>query len=329
MITIKIGNLFLQDNVFLAPMAGVTDKSYRTIIKSIGCGMMFTEMVSAKALTYGYKKTYQIIDFLEAHRPIGVQLFGSEPETMAEAAEILQDRYSPEVIDVNMGCPVPKIVSNNEGSALMQNPILAKKIIEKMVAKVNTPVTVKIRKGFSKESSNAVEFAKVLQDAGASMVAVHGRTRDQFYQGSADWNIIKQVKHHLQIPVVGNGDIFSVKDAQRMINLTGCDGVMVARGVQGNPFLINQILHYLKTGEHLGEPSLDEKFDVMLKHLKQVVKDKGEYIAIREMRSHLSWYLKGLPNSAAIRNKVFHQTNEEGLRSVLTNYYTKLKKDNF
>jgi tRNA-dihydrouridine synthase B len=328
-IHIKIGKLYLEDNVFLAPMAGVTDKSYRTIIKEIGCGMMFTEMVSAKALIQDYRKTHQIISFEESHRPIGVQLFGNEPDTMALAAIKLSEEYAPEVIDINMGCPVPKIVSNNEGSALMKDEKLAHEIVQAIVESVDIPVTVKIRKGFNKDHVNAVDFAKSMQDAGASMVAVHGRTRDQYYQGKADWQIIKSVKEALDIPVVGNGDVFSVEDAKKMFEITNCDGIMVARGVQGNPFLIKRIIHFLKTGEIMPKPSLDERFSTMLNHLRQTVIDKGEYIAIREMRSHIAWYLKGLPNSAAVKNEVFYQTSEQGMIDIVNSYYKQLKNYDF
>lgn len=325
----KIKNLKVASNVFLAPMAGVTDNTYRSIVKSYGCSLMFTEMVSAKAVIYGYKKTHDLIKFEEKQHPIGVQIFGSEPTIMAQATEIVEKEYKPDLIDINMGCPVPKIVNNNEGSALMRDIELAFKIVKSMVRVTDLPVTVKIRKGFSSDQINAVEFAKAMESAGASMITVHGRTREQYYKGNADWDIIKKVKENLNIPVVGNGDIFSEEDAERMIQETKCDAVMVARGIQGNPFLIKQIDYYLEHGKKLKPPSLSEKFDVMKKHLRMAVIDKGEYRAVREMRSYLSWYTKGMHNAASMRNKIFKQTKEKDLLIILDQYLNELINHDF
>ncbi|MFP4456802.1 MAG: tRNA dihydrouridine synthase DusB [Clostridia bacterium] len=325
----KLKNLKLENNIFLAPMAGVTDKTYRSIVKEFGCSLMFTEMVSAKAVTYGYKRTHRLVKFPDSQRPIGVQMFGSEPQIMAEAAKIIEEKDNPDVIDINMGCPVPKIVNNNEGSALMKDIELSFNIVKAMVEAVSTPITVKIRKGFNKELINAVVFAKSMEQAGASMVTVHGRTREQYYKGSADWEIIKEVKKNVDIPVVGNGDIFSEKDAKEMFEYTKCDAVMVARGIQGNPFLIRNINHYIEHGKKLPEPTLSEKFNVMKKHLRKAVLDKGEYVAVREMRSHLSWYIKGLPNASEIRNLIFKQTSEKDLIKILDQYHKDLLKDDF
>lgn len=320
----RLQNIKLDNNVFLAPMAGVTDKAYRSIIKDFGCSLMFTEMVSARAITYGYKRTHRLIEFPDYQRPIGVQLFGSDSQIMAEAAKIIEEKDSPDIIDINMGCPVPKIVSNNEGSALMKNIELSYSIVKAMVEAVSIPVTVKIRKGFCSDQVNAVKFAKSMEQAGASMVTVHGRTREQYYKGRADWEIIKKVKENIDIPVVGNGDIFSEEDAKEMFEYTNCDAVMVARGIQGNPFLIKQINYYLKYGKKLPGPTLDDRFSVMKKHLKRAVLNKGEYLAVREMRSHLSWYVKGLANASQIRNLIYKQTNEEDLIKILDQYHKEL-----
>src|SRR6056297_2591475 len=317
----QIQNLKLNNNVFLAPMAGVTDKAYRSIIKDFGCSLMFTEMVSAKAVVYGYKKTNRLIEFPDSQRPIGVQLFGNDPVIMAEAAKIIEEKYKPDLIDINMGCPVPKIVNNNEGSALMKDVELSFNIVEAMVRAVTIPITVKTRKGFNDEQVNAVEFAKSMEQAGASMVTIHGRTREQYYRGKADWEIIKEVKENVDIPVVGNGDIFSEEDAKEMLEYTNCDAVMVARGIQGNPFLIKQINYYLKFGKKLPKPSLAEKFSVMKRHLRRTVSNKGEYTAVREMRSHLSWYTKGMPNASRMRNLIFKQTSEADLIKILDQYH--------
>lgn len=325
----RIKNLLLDNNVFLAPLAGATDKSYRSIVKSFGCSLMFTEMVSAKAVTYDYSKTHKIIEFPDEQRPIGVQLFGHEPEIMAQAARIVEERYKPDILDINMGCPVPKVVKNNEGSALMKDMDLSFQIVKTVTNAVQTPVTVKIRKGFDEHSINAVEFAQAMEQAGANMVTVHGRTRVQYYKGSADWDIIKDVKNALKIPVAGNGDVFSEEDAENMLNHTKCDAIMVARGILGDPFLIKRINHYLEFGEKMSPPTIDEIFSIMYKHLDNIILDKGEYSAVREMRRHFLWYMKGMPNVSKTKKLILEQTQKEQIVKILKQYHNSLKNSYF
>lgn len=300
---LKIGSIELENNTVLAPMAGVTDLPFRLLCKEQGCGLMYTEMVSAKALLYKNKNTKPLLETDEKERPVAVQLFGSDPEIMSEMA--LQLEAGPyDFIDVNMGCPVPKIVNNGEGSALMKNPKLVEAILSAMVKKLKKPVTVKFRKGFDEGHVNAVEIAKIAESCGVSAVAVHGRTREQYYSGKADWDIIRQVKEAVKIPVLGNGDIFTPEDAGRMLQETGCDGLMVARGVKGNPWLFAQINQYLDTGELLPPPTRTELKEMMLRHGRLHIDYRGEYIGIREMRKHIAWYTAGCPGSAALRNDI-------------------------
>ena len=282
---LKIGNVELDSPVALAPMAGVTDLPFRILCREQGCGLMCTEMVSAKALLYKNRNTKPLLETKPEERPVAVQLFGSDPEIMSEMALMLEEGPY-DIIDVNMGCPVPKIVNNGEGSALMKNPKLAGEILSAMTRKLKKPVTVKFRKGFNDESVNAVEFAKMAEQSGAAAVAVHGRTREQFYSGKADWDIIRQVKEAVSIPVIGNGDIFTPQDAGRMMEETGCDGVMVARGAKGNPWIFSRIDHYLKTGEVLPKQGPEEVKQMILRHAELLVAFKGEYTAMREMRKH-------------------------------------------
>ena len=301
---LKIGNVELDSPVALAPMAGVTDLPFRILCREQGCGLMCTEMVSAKALLYKNRNTKPLLETKPEERPVAVQLFGSDPEIMSEMALMLEEGPY-DIIDVNMGCPVPKIVNNGEGSALMKNPKLAGE-------------TVKFRKGFNDESVNAVEFAKMAEQSGAAAVAVHGRTREQFYSGKADWDIIRQVKEAVSIPVIGNGDIFTPQDAGRMMEETGCDGVMVARGAKGNPWIFSRIDHYLKTGEVLPKQGPEEVKQMILRHAELLVAFKGEYTAMREMRKHVSWYTAGYPHSAALRNEInLVETMEELTELVL------------
>lgn len=300
---LTIGNVEIENNVALAPMAGVTDLPFRLLCKEQGCGLMYTEMVSAKALLYKNKNTKPLLETCQVERPLAVQIFGSDPEIMSEIA--LQLEEGPyDIIDVNMGCPVPKIVNNGEGSALMKNPGLAEAILTAMVKKLKKPVTVKFRKGFNDECVNAVEFAKMAESCGVSAVAVHGRTREQFYSGKADWDIIRQVKAAVSIPVLGNGDLFTPQDAKRMMNETGCDGLLIARGAKGNPWLFSRINHYLDNGELLKPPSGEEVKDIILRHGRLQMEFRGEYIGMREMRKHVAWYTAGFPNSAALRNDI-------------------------
>lgn len=314
---LKIGNVELDSPVALAPMAGVTDLPFRILCREQGCGLMCTEMVSAKALLYKNRNTKPLLETKPEERPVAVQLFGSDPEIMSEMALMLEERPY-DIIDVNMGCPVPKIVNNGEGSALMKNPKLAGEILSAMTRKLKKPVTVKFRKGFNDESVNAVEFAKMAEQSGAAAVAVHGRTREQFYSGKADWDIIRQVKEAVSIPVIGNGDIFTPQDAGRMMEETGCDGVMVARGAKGNPWIFSRIDHYLKTGEVLPKQGPEEVKQMILRHAELLVAFKGEYTAMREMRKHVSWYTAGYPHSAALRNEInLVETMEELTELVL------------
>ncbi|MCR8745797.1 tRNA dihydrouridine synthase DusB [Romboutsia lituseburensis] len=299
----KIGNLELENKVFLSPMAGVTDLPFRLICKEQNCGMLYTEMINAKALCYDDENTKKMLKIEEAEHPVAVQIFGSDPEFMGRAAEIMNE-YPNEILDINMGCPAPKVIKNGDGSALMKNPKLAEEVLKVVVKNSKKPVTLKIRKGWDDNSINAVEIAKIAEASGISALAIHGRTREQYYSGKADWNIIAEIKNNIGIPVIGNGDVFSVEDARNMLDKTNCDAIMIGRGAQGNPWIFKRINHYMQTGEILSEPALEEKINTAIKHLNLAVKEHGEYIAVREMRKHIAWYLKGLRNSARIRDEI-------------------------
>ncbi len=312
----KIGNLEISNNVFLAPMAGVTDLPFRLLCRQEGCGMLYTEMVSAKAILYNNKNTEDLMRVEPGENPIAIQLFGSDPQIMGEMAKRVEERPF-DMIDVNMGCPVNKIVNNGEGSALMKDPVLAGKIIEAMAKSVKKPVTIKIRKGFDDEHVNAVEMAHIAQESGAMAVAVHGRTRQQFYSGKADWDIIRKVKESVSIPVIGNGDIMCAEDAVRMFKETGCDAVMVARGSQGNPWIFNQIAEYMKTGVKPPKPSTEEVKAMIKKHAALLLKYKGEYTGIREMRKHFAWYTAGYPHSASLRRQINDVETFEQLEALV------------
>jgi len=298
----KIGNVELCSDVLLGPMAGVTDLAFRKICMEFDCGLLVTEMISSKAMHYKDKKTAKLLE-LDPNEVAAIQIFGSEPEIMAEAAETLNS-YSNVVLDINMGCPAPKIVKNGDGSALMKTPKLAGEIIRAVVDRSIKPVTVKIRKGWDDTSVNAVEIAKIAEANGASAVVVHGRTRDQFYAGQADYQIIRDVKKALSIPVVGNGDIFSIEDAIRMKDVTDCDGMMIARGAQGNPWLLREVAYYLKEGKYLEKPSVEEKIRVALRHFDLLLEIKGEHIGLLEMRKHASWYIKGMQAASRIKAEI-------------------------
>ena len=295
----KIGNVELKSNVIMAPMAGITDTAYRVLLEEQGAGLVSTEMVSAKGIFYKNKNNEIILKTAEDEHPIAVQLFGSDPMIMTSMAEKISEDF--DIIDVNMGCPVPKIVNNGEGSALMKKPELAFSILETMSRVLKKPVTVKFRKGFDDKHVNAVEFAKMAEQAGVSAITVHGRTRAQMYAGNADWDINRKVKEAVSIPVFGNGDNFTPEDAKRLIDETGVDGVAIARGAKGNPWLIGRTVHYLETGELLPEPDMEERKRMILRHAELMVKYKSEYIAIPEMRKHLAWYTAGIPGSAKLR----------------------------
>ena len=282
----KIGNVQLDNEVFLSPMAGVTDLPFRTICKEKGCGMLYTEMINAKALCYDDENTKKMLRMDKDEHPVAVQIFGSDPEFMGKAA-IIMNQYPNEILDINMGCPAPKVIKNGDGSALMRNPKLAAEVLTAVVKNSEKPVTLKIRKGWDDDSVNAVEIAKIAEECGISALAIHGRTREQFYSGKADWDIIAEIKQAINIPVIGNGDVFEVEDAVNMLEKTKCDAIMIGRGAQGNPWIFNRINHYMKTGEILPEPTLEEKITTAIRHMNLAVAEHGDYVAVREMRKHI------------------------------------------
>lgn len=300
---LKIGNVTLENNLVLAPMAGVCDLPFRMLCKEQGAGLICMEMVSAKGIYYRNKNTEILLTAMPEERPVSLQLFGADPYIMSEMAKQIEERPF-DILDINMGCPVPKVVNNGEGSALMKDPKLAYEIISAIVKAIKKPVSVKIRKGFDEAHVNAVEIAKIAEAAGASAIAVHGRTREQYYSGKADWDIIRQVKENVAIPVIGNGDIQNAQDVILRKEQTGCDGFMVGRAVQGNPWIFHQILHYLETGEQLPKPGIEEVARMVLRHAKSQIAFKGEVTGMRDMRKHAAWYTSGYKNSAKLRGKI-------------------------
>lgn len=306
----------LQNKLILAPMAGVTDLPFRLLCKEQGCDILYTEMVSAKAILYKNRNTEPLMAYEEQEHPIGLQLFGSDPQIMADMAAKVQERGY-DFIDINMGCPVPKIVNNNEGSALMKQPKLVGEIVSAMVKAVDVPVTVKIRKGFDEEHINAVEIAKVIEESGGAAVAVHGRLRSEYYSGHADWDIIRQVKEAVSIPVIGNGDLNTPRDVLQMKEETGCDAFMIGRGAKGNPFIFSQMKTYFEEGYIPEKPTLPEMVETMLRHARMMVEYKGEYTGIHEMRKHVAWYTTGYPNSSKLRDEVNHVESYEELEALL------------
>lgn len=316
---LKIGNVELKNNLILAPMAGVTDLPFRLLCKQQGAGLLCMEMVSAKAIHYNNKNTEVLMEIHEEERPVSLQLFGSDPYIMSEIAKRIEERpFS--ILDINMGCPVPKVVNNQEGSALMKDPKLVKEIVTQTVKAIKKPVTVKIRKGFDENNINAVEIAKIIEDSGAAAIAVHGRTREQYYSGEADWDIIRQVKEKVSIPVIGNGDVVDPQSASKLISETGCDGIMIGRGVRGNPWLFTQIQAYLERGELIKPPTIKQIKEMIIEHAKLQVKYKGEYVGIREMRKHTAWYTTGCPHSAKLRSRVNEIESLDSLVSLLEEY---------
>lgn len=314
--TLKIGDVILENNLILAPMAGVTDLPFRLLCKEQGAGLLCMEMVSAKAIYFQNKNTEQLLQIDDRELPVSLQLFGSDPDIISEMAKKIEDRpFS--ILDINMGCPVPKVTGNGEGSALMKNPKLVEEIVSKTVKAINKPVTVKIRKGFDEAHVNAVEIARIAESAGAAAVAVHGRTREQYYSGKADWDVIRQVKEAVRIPVIGNGDVTSPESAEQLLEHTGCDGIMIGRGAQGNPWIFRQILHWMETGEKEEKPNLQEVKEMILRHAKLLVDYKGAYTGIREMRKHVAWYTAGYPNSAKLRARVNEIESLDALESLI------------
>lgn len=325
--SLKIGNIKINGNLILGPMAGVTDLPFRILCKEQGADLIYTEMVSAKGIQYNNKNTENLLMVSEVERPVALQLFGADPYIMSETAKRIEDRNF-DILDINMGCPVPKVVNNFEGSALMKDPKLVGEIVHAISTAIKKPLTVKIRKGFTESTANAVEIAKIAEANGAAAIAVHGRTREQYYSGKADWNIIRAVKEAVSVPVIGNGDVFTPEDAKRLIEETGVDGIMIARGARGNPWLFRQIKEYLETSRKREKPSVDEAVKMMLRHARLSIEYKGEYIGIREMRKHVAWYTTGYPLAARLRLHVNEIESYQGLENLLSGYLESLSLTN-
>lgn len=316
--TLKIGDVELSNNLILAPMAGVTDLPFRLLCKEQGAGLLCMEMVSAKAIYYKNRNTEELLTIDDRETPVSLQLFGSDADIISEMARQIEERpFS--ILDINMGCPVPKVAGNGEGSALMKDPALVEEIVTKTVRAIRKPVTVKIRKGFDEDHVNAVEIAKIAEASGAAAVAVHGRTREQYYHGKADWDIIRQVKEAVRIPVIGNGDVVSPASAEAMFRETGCDGIMIGRGAQGNPWIFRQILHWMETGEEEERPSAEEIREMILRHARLLTEYKGVYTGIREMRKHVAWYTAGLPGASKLRARVNEVESLSELEDLIRN----------
>ena len=325
----KIGNVEISNKVVLAPMAGICDNAYRTIVKEMGAGLICAEMVSDKAIYYNSKKTIDMLYMTEEERPISQQIFGSDVKSFVMAAKYIEENMKPDIIDINMGCPVPKVALRAQaGSALLKDPDKVEKIVKSVVDAVSIPVTVKIRSGWDSNSINAVEIAKVVEEAGASAITVHARTRAQGYSGKADWDIIKQVKESVKIPVIGNGDIKSIYDAEKMINDTNCDAVMIGRGCLGNPWLIKQTIAYLENGVIIDDPTPLERLEMILLHIDKLLKFKPEKQALLEIRTHIGYYLKGVPNASELKNNIFKTKSIDELKNLIEEFKGEKKYEN-
>lgn len=317
---LEIGNIKLENNIFLAPMAGITDLPFRKICKKFNPGLMYTEMASSKALHYNDQKTEKLLEIEEIERPIAIQIFGNDPQIMAEVANKVSEKA--DIIDINMGCPAPKVTKNGEGSSLLLNPDLVYDIVKEVVNAAEKPVTVKIRKGWDDEHINALQIATLIEKAGAKAITIHGRTRQEFYTGEADWDIIKQIKQELSIPVIGNGDITSEEKAYEIFEKTNCDGIMIGRGSLGNPWIFEKIKEYLKNGTKKEDITKADKLKIILEHIDLAIKYKGENVAVKEMRKHLSWYVKGMNESSKIRDMLNKETSSEAVKQILIEYFS-------
>lgn len=326
MLGFKIGDVEIKGRLVLGPMAGVTDLPFRVLCKEKGAALTYTEMVSAKGFKYKNKNTEELLTVDDRERPASLQIFGSDPDIMGEMAEQISERNF-DILDVNMGCPVPKVVNNGEGSALMKEPEKIAEIVRSLKKYSKKPVTIKIRAGFTVENKNAVEVAKIAEQAGVDAIAVHGRTRSQYYSGKADWNIIKEVKKAVSVPIIGNGDVFTELDAKKMLEETGCDGIMIARGARGNPWIFNRINHYLEKGEILPHPAPDEFLSLILRQAKWMIEYKGEYIGVREMRKHIAWFTAGYPNSTRLRGEVNTLESFDDLKRLMENYVDSIEEN--